>query len=186
MCAHTHARSGHKTNSGWLGVRKKSSHTHTRLAVTHLIPGSQHIWITVGWWGREGQAPPDWLAAFKKASLFFFFFFFLSAHLSNLSPLRSASLSATLRDPTSPPLPQPGYYMGGIPASTSQYEVHSFTCNTGEQVKCHWSCFTPSSVHRKPLVTFRFRFPARTEGHSDIYVRHHMTPFFWGFFSARM
>lgn len=61
--------------------------------------------------------------------------------------------------------------MGGIPASTSQYEVHPFTSNTGQRVKCLclWSCFIPSSIHRKLLVSFKFHFlKAWTEGHNDI------------------
>lgn len=71
--------------------------------------------------------------------------------------------------------------MGGIPASTSQYEVHSFTSNTGQRVKCLclWSCFIPSSNHRKLLVSFKFCcLKAFTEGHNDIYVGHHMMQFF--------
>lgn len=72
------------------------AHTRMCLTVTHLIPGSQHIWITAGWWGREGQAPPDWLASFKKAFLF-------PARLSDPSLPVSLYHSLPLAGATRPP-----------------------------------------------------------------------------------
>lgn len=76
--------------------------------------------------------------------------------------------------------------MGGIPASTSQYEVHSFTSNSGERPKCRrlWSYFIPPGIHRQLLVSFRLCFLKKC-GQKDIanaYIR--LPPYDAVFFRA--
>lgn len=166
----------HARTQKWTQGKQRLAHTyahaqeHTRLTVTYLIPGSRHIWITAGWWGREGQAPPDWLASFKKVFLF-------SARLSDLSLSRFLSATRLVDPPTS----RPTIWVASPPAQVNMKYAHlHLTQENDSSARASGAFSTPSSIHRQLIVSFRFCFlKVWTEGHNQhIYVRRHMMQFF--------